>query len=332
MSTHTLLSSFCYAAYLFLLPRVGQWCFVLHLPRKVSLLFGAKNELERDTWVDAINTGIKYNAAAEREAAKQKAKEIEKEEERKRRASAIAATDGATDGVEEQKGDELGDSMRTLGEVVEVRGAGIAKYVRPSVNEGTKKTGSPVSRLPRENTIYRADFFSHAICLVYHAQMDDDSVTSVICETIEGEIEREATTEDDAVALLQQHLGHYDGNQNPEALNRAIGFWCQRFDIEVPSKESDPGLDRLAVIAKWVFWVIQARTILRARFDKNPEDVTQGEEAGVDGEEALETMVLEEWAEELDVGLDDLKEIYMDLERCVEQRDAYTHRVCHTPV
>ena len=77
--------------------------------------------------------------------------------------------------------------------------------------------------------------------------------------------------------------------------------------------------DRLAVVAKWVFWVIQARTLLRARFDsRKPESGEGGETETDDAEGALEDMVLGEWAEELEVGLQDLGDIYNDPTRWAE--------------
>ena len=163
-------------------------------------------------------------------------------------------------------------------------------------------------------------------------------MTAVICETIEREIERSATTEDEAVELVRGHLGGVDlagtgsgpgsvDDGSGEALERAIALWCRRFDVEIPDmKQGHPGaapgtvgavtarkVDRLAVAAKWVFWVIQARTLLRARFDsRKPESGEGGETETDDAEGALEDMVLGEWAEELEVGLQDLGDIYND--------------------
>jgi hypothetical protein len=128
---------------------------------------------------------------------------------------------------------------------------------------------------------------------------DEGGVIGVVCEGVELAIEREAQTEDDAVSILRTTLG-----TNEEfALDRAVALWCKRFDVEMPSEFTE-GDDQLSVIAKWMFWVIQARTLLRARF---------GKKSGANKKkDPLEDLVLGEWAGELELDLNDIQLLYTD--------------------
>lgn len=135
---------------------------------------------------------------------------------------------------------------------------------------------------------------------------DEAGVIGVVCEGVELEIERDATTEDDAVSILRQTLG-----TNEEfALDRAISLWCKRFDIEMPSTYTD-GDDAVSVIAKWMFWVIQAKSLLKTRFSQSNKNSSNKNSAKKD---PLEDLVLGEWAGELELDFSDIELLFNDLQ------------------
>jgi hypothetical protein len=135
---------------------------------------------------------------------------------------------------------------------------------------------------------------------------DEAGVIGVVCEGVELAIEREAQTEDDAIAILRQHLG-----TNEESLERAIALWCKRFDVDMP-EEFTPGDDAVSVIAKWMFWVIQSRTLLRARFSPISSSVQKGSSGQIKKDDPLQDLVLGEWAGELELTLNDIDLLYSD--------------------
>jgi hypothetical protein len=145
-------------------------------------------------------------------------------------------------------------------------------------------------------------------------EADEAGVIGVVCEAVERAVELEAATEDDAVAIVRQHL---EANEEG-SLDRALALWCERFQVDMPP---NPSAEPLTVMAKWIFWMVQARTLLRARFEANAKSSqSRGKKGGKGsggggqdgGGDPLEDMVLGQWAGELGLTLPDLAALHSD--------------------
>ena len=122
----------------------------------MSLLFAARNELERESWTTALKDAIYYNASEEARTASQN---------RPPRFHPPSTEDGPlAEGAPEAKEASAGDApvaseansgRRTQSEVVELRSTGISQYVRQSVSGGAGAGGRRRQSAPEDDPVSR---------------------------------------------------------------------------------------------------------------------------------------------------------------------------------
>lgn len=206
---------------------------------------GAPNDLLREFWVENLAKGIETannggdaveasaetsNAIAEFEILEDSSEEEEEEEK----------------GNMDSEGDSAPPKKVTGKESVSVGGK------KKADQAATKSGGAPPVKKPVAGVGGVGGGGETKV------EADEAGVIGVVCEAVELAIERECSTEDDAVKVLRNHLGaNEDGS-----LDRAVQLWCRRFSVDLP-QPMNPNTTVLAVVAKWIFWVIQARTLLR---------------------------------------------------------------------
>jgi len=262
----------------------------------VSLPLGAKTEFERELWVEGLQRGIDFVEPAGGEI------ELEVLDD---------SSDEDIDPTIPPPADQLPDDGRPLV-------TGDEKVALPPAPKEPAHPPPPKgpedNRLPKLQQISEPKAPAPAKAAAKAAakntppakatrggaketklEADETGVIGVVCEAVELAIENEAKTEEHAVAVVRQHLG---ANED-QALDRAVALWCKRFDVDLPE---DAGAKTLPIIAKWIFWVIQARTLLRARFEGK----------GGKSSDPFEDMVLGEWAGELGLTLADVAALHAD--------------------
>jgi len=328
--------------------RRPQFCFALHLPRGVSLPMGVFSEFERETWVEALQQGIALSAQGKEEAGVQGGAPTSgtnptggNPQPQEEVAELEVFEDSDDDDDQEEVGlDNRGMTAAAAAASANAAAAGSAVPVNPGSGnsyEGTEeevvstppplpsrrdydegdevrstaaasKPAAPLKASAKEVGGSGAAGAGAKKPLPPQLEADEAGVIGVVCEAVERAVEQDAATEGDAVAIVRQHL---EANEEG-SLDRALALWCERFQVDMPQ---NPSAEPLTVMAKWIFWMVQARTLLRARFEANAKAGSGGKGGGSGpggGGDPLEDMVLGQWAGELGLTLPDLAALHSD--------------------